>query len=224
MSTVYARVSDPKAAHALVSKVARQYRTAAGKVRTLTADAAYATDAAYESGLIGKDGEYATARDYAAAYGVSPSAVTLWRRLGRALVVGITTDSEAWQHLAFRSAANDKIVAEAIMADDATVDKIMSALGKSRKPDGTRKPSAAPGEGARPDDGTDAAPTVPVEITDPAERVKIVLGILDDECKGVAWTAEQWSAIEDKINKIVKREVTLLGKRVKAEQAQAPAA
>ena len=221
MSTAYAKITDPKVAEQTIAKVSRAYRAASGKVRTLTADAAYATEAGYASGLIGKpsDGAEMTALAYGERFGVASATVTLWRRLGRALIVGVSTDSEMWQTLAFKAAANDKPVADAIMADGATVAKIATALESTRLPDGKRKPKVG-GTDGKPNDGTDAAtPAVPAEVTDPAERVKIVLGILDAEVKAAKFDAEGWAKVESALNKIISREVTLLAKAAKAADA-----
>jgi len=212
--TEYVKITDDKAAIALVSRVARTYRAAQGKVRSLTADAAYATECAFTAGIIGKGAKYETARDYAAAYEVAPATVTLWKRLGRALVVGVATDSGLWQTLAFKAAANDKAVADAIMADGATVATITAAVATTRKPDGSRADKVG-GTDGKPNDGTDKAADapIPVTVTVPSERVALVLALLDRETKGVEWTREEWSKIETALDKIVKREVTLLGKR-----------
>jgi len=216
MSESYARVSDPKVADTLVKRTAKSYRTAAGKVRNLTADAAYATECAYSAGLIGKDATYPTARDYAATYDVAPATVTLWKRLGRALVVGVTTDSPVWQVLAFKAAANDKAVADAIMADDATVETITAAIATTREPDGKRRTAAKDG---KPNDGTTDAPTdVLAGVTDPTDQAMILVGMLDKIVKGT--DREGWAKIESALDKIVKREVTV---RAKADKAAAAA-
>jgi len=211
--TEYVKITDDKAAVALVTRVARTYRSAQGKVRSLTADAAYATEAAFSAGIIAKGAKYDTAREYAAAFDVAPATVTLWKRLGRALVVGVTTDSPLWQTLAFRTAANDKAVAEAIMADDATVAKIAAAVATTRKPDGSRATKVGGNDG-KPNDGTDAPATDPLAgITDPTEQAMILVGLLK---RVVADTdRDGWAKVESALGEIITRENTVRAKAAK---------
>ena len=220
--TEYVAIPDVKIARALVKRTV-------GKVsktnRTQTVDAAYATDVAYAHGLIGS-GEgalYPTARAYAEAMLVSPATVTLWRRLGHALVVGVTPDSGLWQTLAFRAAANDKSVAEAILAEDATVATIQAAVDLIRNPDGSKrdavKGAARPADGSK---GEGEATDVLAGVTDPTEQAMILVKMLDKIVKGT--DREGWAKIESALDKIVKREVTVRAKADKAEAAKATAA
>lgn len=219
----YAKITDTAQAVALASKVARSYRAASGKVRTLTADAAYATEAAFTSGAVAKGSKWETAREYADTYGVAPATVTLWKRLGRSLVVGVTTDSALWQVLAFKSAANDKAVADAIMADGATVATITAAVATTRKPDGSRVGKVGGNDGT-PNDGTDKADPkgIPVEVTDPVARVALAVALLDAEVKAATFDADGWAKVETALHKIITREVTILAKAAdKAAKAAA---
>lgn len=104
---------------------------------TLTANAAYATHYAVVTGYIsqdkGKDGGM-TQHDYAVMFGQVDSVVTLWKRLGRVLVVGGFTpeqDPTLWSRLSSQTLANKGEMPKIIMGEDfgpAKIDALRKAV------------------------------------------------------------------------------------------------
>jgi|GEM_PF-3852032 len=111
----------------IVKRAAAEYVKGAA---TLTANAAYATHYAVLTGYISKDGGKdggMTQHAYAVLFGQVDSQVTLWKRLGRVLVVGgfrPEDDATLWTRLASQTMANKGEMSKIIMDETFGPDKI----------------------------------------------------------------------------------------------------
>jgi hypothetical protein len=108
------------------SRILRMSKATDKSVRTLRIESARVTYRAVTEGAIGKgDGAvWATQTEYANAIGCDKSNVTALKRLGKALALGFSPDSDDW------AALSDRVnrIGAAIDADDATAATITSAL------------------------------------------------------------------------------------------------
>jgi len=109
----------PEKAAAYAAGAIATYREA-GSLQQMAA--AYATAAMLRQGMQQKD--------IAAALDLSPASITQYKRMARAVDLGITpaTDPETWTGLGSKAGAQDADVAKAIMAKDADVTKVKDAV------------------------------------------------------------------------------------------------
>jgi len=174
-------VLDEKDAERLLAVVASKQ----GKVMV---EAGYATYIAWRSGL--------TNARMAEIFGKSTSTVTLYRRAGKFLVLGGEPTGDLWRVLTSKSKANDKRVAAAIDADDATVESIESTTWEHFRKDG--KPVVPNTTTATPN----ADGLTPVdEVTGLLKRIGVLLPQFD---------AEQFATVETAMNALIAKQVKRL--------------
>jgi hypothetical protein len=126
---------------------------------------------------------------YAEYYGKSASTVSLWFNLGRCVLnYGIKPGSEEWAALNGKAGANDKRVT-AVLNSNGTQEEFDAAL-TATFPNGFSKAkapsvdSAAPGEGAQPDNGDNGQDehfTTPIMVTNLVDRLNLLVMALDTE-------------------------------------------
>lgn len=188
-------------------------------------EAARLTHGVVAAGNIGKgEGKhYPTQGDYAREIGFSEGWVSRLKSVGRAIAVHGVTKASAEYAFLVQHAANAKVSA-AIKSEDTREFKSLlktymsqmaehgRILGETRAPqigDGTEETGEAEGE------------TVAGEVVetpaDPMVAVLAAVKALDAACKAAGFTPETWAPVEDSVNKILTREVTLLAKQAKGK-------
>lgn len=194
-------VLDPKDAERLLSKVA-------GSAKRVMVDTGYAMFIAARSGVTNKRAME--------IFGKSSSSITLYRRLGVALVAGIDPESETWRVLSAKSKANDAKSGIAELLDDPdsvpTADAIVAKVKENFTPDGKSRTAKAPV--GKTGDGTEVPPQV--EAAALVARLDKITRALD---------AEQWAEVETSLNSLIGRAVKRLAAAAKvAEQETEPVA
>lgn len=229
-----------KAAKALVTKAAREFKSVTAKSETVTLDASLATYVAEQTGIIpakgtrvagGEGGDMLTGAAYAALFGVQPSSVSMWRTLGYAVgAVGIDPNEEStsermstWRILAFKGAATNRAVSDAVYAEGATPESVRAAVESVR--DGASGKVKSGARQGKPNKATGTEGDLNEAIkTDP---VAVALAVIRDVLRpaSAACDTEGWATVENALNALIQREVTIRnGKASKAAKATAEAA
>jgi hypothetical protein len=232
---------DQGLAREMVAAAASDYRSWQAEKGTKTVQAAYATWAAVQSGLLGTDRAHPgvmKASQYAEMYDVSPSNVLIWRRCGVLLSLGMKVTDKAkdseygWTHLS-RGAVNVGAVGKAIDAADATLESIRAAWDSVFLPDGTKRTKPAKGASGTTDvsekSDTETAAQRKARQADealaaaatPLARIGAALTVIRQEIGRL--TTDEWSGVEDALQKIVTKEVTIRRKAAAKAAAQAAA-
>lgn len=193
-------VLDPKDAERLLAKVA-------GQAKRVMVDTGYAMFIATRSGITNKRAQE--------IFGKSASSITLYRRLGVALVAGVDPESDTWRVLSAKSKANDKKSGLADMLDDVdnvpSGDAVVEAVKAAFTPDGKSR-TATPATGAPGNDGE-----VP-----PQTEAAVILKRLDTLVRSL--DAEQWAEVETAMNSLIARQVKRLAAAAKADSSEPVAA
>lgn len=138
------KVIDPamqEQAETLVSDAVQEWRLARETGERAMVAASVATYAAFDAGLIGKDAKWSQ-DDYAALFGITSGYVTLLRRNGRALALGLVTpESESFRLLSSKAGANIGAVGKVIESPKPTKAALAKALGEAFTPDGKKRPA-----------------------------------------------------------------------------------
>lgn len=223
-----------KAALAAVKGAAREYKGAQGKVEGATLAASLATYLAEQTGLLPRKGERAaggeggdmmTGAKYAETFGVQGSSVTAWRTLGYSVcVVGIDPEEEStpermstWRLMAFKGAATNKVVSEAVYADGATVGSVRTAVESVRDPASGKVKSGTGSKSGKPNKttGTETDLTEAIKADPSAVALAVIRDVLRPAA--AACTTEQWSQVETALNALIHREVTIRNGRTSAK-------
>lgn len=182
-----APTDDYTKAVALVKVAQRDYAAGVKAVENSTVSGAMATHAAFTAGLVGDEGSlYPKVQDYANLFTrevdgepkpMSRVTVTLWRRLGKCLALGIEAYSREWKRLVQN--ANAKAVSSVIDADNATAAKVAKAVNSLYGRDGKPKPKPESDKDASKDkDETGVGETGTTAATAPVS-VPAMLDLLD---------------------------------------------
>lgn len=229
-----------KAASTAVKAAAREFKAAGVKVEGATLSASLATYLAEQTGIIpakgervagGEGGDMITGAAYAGLFGVGGSAVTMWRTLGYAVCgVGVDPEEEStpermstWRLLAFKGAATNKVVSEAVYAEDATVESVRTAVESVR--DTASGKVKAGSKSGKPNKVTGTEQDLTEAIK--SDPVAVALAVIRDVLRpaSAACDTEQWSTVENALNALIHREVTIRdGKASKARKAAAESA
>jgi hypothetical protein len=193
-------VLDPKDAERLLAKVA-------GSAKRVMVDTGYAMFIASRSGVTNKRAME--------IFGKSSSSITLYRRLGVALVAGVDPESDTWRVLSAKSKANDAKSGLAEMLDDPnnvpTADAIVEKVKANFTPDGkSTAPKPAVGKTG---DGDEVPPQV--EAAALIARLDKVIRTLD---------TESWAEVETSLNSLITRQVKRLATAAKADSDEKVAA
>lgn len=147
---------------------------------------------------------------------VSPTNVPHWRTLGYLImVVGCPVefakrgeDKSTWQ-LASQSPGD--VLKNAVFAEGATVESVREALLTIKRPDGSRIAPANAGGAGTPRQGEPEGATLAESVAeDPIGVALTAIGALDVACKAIPeGDTDGWAKVEDAINRVLTREVTL---------------
>lgn len=179
--------------------LARKYRGITSRhdkaLSAITPEVSSLTFEAFESGAVGTgrkrpEGQESQG-DYAARFGVSSANVTRWRRLGRALSLGITVkenDGATWK--ALQRVVNDS----RIPADEGTAQQIREALSKVVTPDGKVVPAKRE---ATPDEGDKGAAEVTLSAANVVAQAEALSAQIVKNWEAWNLSAETASALLD---------------------------
>lgn len=186
-------VLDPKDAERLLAKVA-------GTAKRVMVDTGYAMFIASRSGVTNKRAME--------IFGKSSSSITLYRRLGVALVAGVDPESDTWRVLSAKSKANDAKSGIADLLDDPnnvpSAQAVVDLVKQHFTPDG--KSTAPKPSTATPSTDGDVPPQV---------EAAAIIARLDKISR--ALDAEQWAEVETSLNGLIGRAVKRLAAAAKAE-------
>src|ERR1044072_2354691 len=217
---VPSKVSDD-ALGTMVKEALAANQSAAVSVTQARVLSAQATYVAVESGRIGKAGLWDSQKSYAVDLGTSASNVTALKRIGHALAKGFDPfgkDADLWGILSNR--VNRKDLAAVLDDSTSTITAIRHAVEQAREPlprrAGDRAPEPLPGgpdgDSAGGSEGGNAEVTDAPAGETPDERATRLLGLFSEAAKEVS--AEGWPEVENAIQAILTRELTIRTKVV----------
>src|ERR1044072_8923418 len=205
---VPSKVSDD-ALGTMVKEALAANQSAAVSVTQARVLSAQATYVAVESGRIGKAGLWDSQKSYAVDLGTSASNVTALKRIGHALAKGFDPfgkDADLWGILSNR--VNRKDLAAVLDDSTSTITAIRHAADQAREP----LPRGTDGDSAGGSEGGNAEVTDAPAGETPDERATRLLGLFSEAAKEVS--AEGWPEVENAIQAILTRELTIRTKVV----------
>jgi len=230
-----------KSAKSALESAVRDYDKARKAGETATLTASLATYMAEQTGLLppkgqrvpgGEGGDMLTGAKYAEKFGVGGSTVTMWRTCGYVVeVVGVDPSEESttermslWRLLAFKGAATNKAVSEAIYAEGATPETVREAVEAIR--DGATGKVKSGARTGTPNRRTGGENDLTLDEAIALDPVAVSLAMIRDlRTAARACDADGWSQVETALNALIHREITQRNaKSSKARREEAEAA
>lgn len=238
--SLLAEKGTEQTAHAkqIVAVAVEEYGEARKSGESATLSASLATYAAEKCGILpakgqrtpgGTGGDMLSGKAYAEKFGVQGSTVTMWRTCGYAVnVLNVDPDETraddqmtTWRLLAYKGAATNAKVSEAVYAENATVETVREAIAKVRDlTDGTvvgqkKSPNSETADEKRArlqkeKEKSDAALAEAIASDPVALILATVRDILVPACKGIAKDdTAGWTKVQKAMSDLLAKENTI---------------